>query len=130
MSEKSKSPTITFKLPCYATVGRRRVSLTLNWYRNAHYQQSNAVKAQYAPCGGSFRANQIRIHYTLVLDNDRRTDVMNWIAVADKFFCDWMVKAGMIPDDDKRRVAGVTSGWMTDSLAEEKYIIAEIEVLK
>lgn len=93
--------TYIFELPLYVMHGNKKISLTLNWYRNAHYHQSNKIKSEYQPIGPhTFVARQITVRYTLILCDKRRTDAQNWIAVADKFFLDWLVKNGMIQDDD------------------------------
>lgn len=93
-----------FELPLYITVGVRKpkkISLTLNWYRNAHHHLSNKIKQNYRPISGAaFKANRIKIRYELILSNNKKTDYKNWEAVADKFFLDYLVREGMIPEDD------------------------------
>ena len=122
--------TYTFHLPIYLTLAKR-ISLNLNWYRNAHYQTLNKTKQSYAPTKLSmFNADKIRVSYTLVWNNNRRTDFMNWIAVADKYFLDWLVSMGCIPDDDIKHYVGMSVSVRVDTSVKESYIIAEVEVLE
>ena len=122
--------THTFHLPCYLTLAKR-ISLNLNWYRNAHYQTLNKTKRLYEPISGEvFNADKIRVSYTLVWNNNRRTDFMNWIAVADKYFLDWLISMGCIPDDDLKHYVGISVSVRVDTSVKESYIIAEVEVLE
>jgi hypothetical protein len=97
----------TFHLPCYTTTGKRK-GLNLNWYRNAHYQALAKAKREFTPVsidGQYLKAQKIEIHYTFVQADKRRTDAMNWISIVDKFFCDWLVTNGCIPDDSTKYVS-------------------------
>ena len=128
--------TYRFYLPCHEVVGRRMVSLNLNWYRNAHHQISARAKRDFAPILSPvykmprFQAQKIRIDYTLVLKTKRRTDRMNWVSVVDKFFLDWLVQLGYIPDDDSEHYVGTTSRSVIDCQATDIYMIADVEVLQ
>lgn len=120
----------TFHLPIYLTLSNS-ISLNLNWYRNAHYQTLNKTKQAYAPTKLSmFKANKIRVSYTLVWNNNRRTDFMNWIAIADKYFLDWLVSMGCIPDDDLKHYVGMSVSVRVDTSVKESYIIADVEAVK
>ena len=122
--------THTFHLPIYLTLSKR-ISLNINWYRNAHYQTLNKTKREYEPmCGEVFKADKIRVNYTLVWNNNRRTDFMNWIAVADKYFLDWLVSMGCIPDDDLKHYDACTVASRVDRTVKESYIIAEVDILE
>jgi len=124
-----------FILPCYMWVGvkkPRKISLTLNWYRNAFAHTNNAIKQAYAPVKGSagFKASRVRIHYHLFLASGARTDVMNWISVADKFFSDWLVGQGVVKDDGFRYMG--SGGWdcSIDRSAPENYIKATVVAME
>ena len=126
----SKCALHTFHLPIYLQLGKR-ISLNLNWYRNAHYRILNYTKRQYQPVSGEvFKADKIRVNYTLVWNNNRRTDFMNWIAVADKYFLDWLVSMRCIPDDDLKHYDSCTVACRVDRTVKESYIIAEVEVIE
>lgn len=43
-----------------------------------------------------------KITYHLYYDSDRITDLMNWVSVVDKFFCDAIVNSFVIRDDSIR----------------------------
>ena len=120
----------TFHLPIYMELGKK-ISLNLNWYRNAHHFTLNNTKQAYYPISGErFKADKIRVHYTLVWNSNRRTDFMNWIAVADKYFLDWLVTWGCIPDDDLKHYDACTVACRVDRTVKESYIIAEVEVVE
>lgn len=55
---------------------------------------------------------------------------MNWIAVADKYFLDWLVSMGCIPDDDLKHYGVCTVSCRVDRTVRESYIIAEVEVIE
>lgn len=98
-----------FILPCAARHGiakPKRIPYNLNWYRNAHFRLLSQIKKDFEPLFAEpFKADQIKIYYELRLTK-HRTDVMNWVSVVDKFFCDWLTAKGMIPDDDSDHVIG------------------------
>lgn len=111
-------------------IGKDKISLNLNWYRNAHYQIMNKTKQCYMPLKiDMFKANKINISYTLVWNSNRRTDFMNWIAIADKYFVDWLVSTGCIPDDRMANYSDSLISSKIDTSAQESYIIAEVKVL-
>lgn len=124
---------IDYTLPLYVQIGKRkirRISLTMNWYRNAHFQVSNTVKKGFLPEGKPFTAEKISIDYHLTLSDNGRTDAMNWIAIADKFFLDWMTKRKMIPDDNANHyIAGQWSVDRDTNLSEHR-LTAKITVLQ
>ena len=118
-----------YKLPCYMDIGKKRISLNLNWYRNAHHQTLSRAKREFAPISGEwFQAKKIRIKYTLFLGTNRRTDGMNWIAVVDKFFADWLVNNGRIPDDCWKHYTG--GAWDVVREGKETYVQAEISIVQ
>lgn len=126
-----KQSKYTFFLPCYMQIGRKRISLNLNWYRNAHYMLLNKTKQAYCPTRfGRFKASRVHIDYTLVLDTNRRTDFMNWITIADKYFLDWLVSSEMIPDDCVKNYGSLSASAVIDTEAKESYILAVVFVLE
>ena len=123
-----------FALPCYAHVNKRKIKkipLNLNWYRNAHHMQCNLVKHNYCPDplfeGHPGQVDSVTIRYTLFLATNRRTDVMNWVSIADKFFCDWLVDYRVLADDDWRRVTGFSAEVKPpDENTKINWILAEV----
>lgn len=124
----------TFKLPCHIVVGvkkQKRLPININWYRNAHHFTTSLVKRDFYPIGKivKFHADKISVHYILVLNNNRKTDLMNWISVIDKFFMDWLVINNYIPDDNTKIVKHVEADSMILANEPESYVIAEIETI-
>ena len=120
-----------FELPCYMFVGSKKISLNLNWYRNAHYQELNKTKQTYSPCNVVlFKAKKINIEYTFVWNSNRRTDFMNWITIADKYFLDWLVKWNCLKDDCIDNYNAVSVSVIKDSSAKESFIRAKVMVIE
>lgn len=97
-----------FTLPIYnvVSVKKRTPSLTVNWYRNAHYRQSNSAKKrfkslikeqieQFDPIGC-----KVKINYTYYAASNTLTDLDNFTGAVKKFFQDALVECGFIPDDN------------------------------
>ena len=117
-----------YKLPCYTTAKKPK-PLNLNWYRNSHYQALAKAKREFTPVsidGQYLKAQKIEIHYTFVQADKRRTDAMNWIAVVDKFFCDWLVTNGCIPDDSTKYIVSGTWDCEFQPSEDEHYIYAKV----
>jgi len=94
-------------VPIYYVKVRKRkknknILVGLNWYRNAHYIESNEVKSHYhyliAEQCGKEKFDKITLHYIVYLKN-RRTDGQNIRSIIEKFVLDGLVKAGVIKDD-------------------------------
>lgn len=111
--------TYTFELPIAVILPRKtgadvNKALNLNGYRNWHYQISNQVKTHFMPViVEPFKAKRIRISYTVTKRRKARYDTMNIVTIVDKFFCDWLVAQGMIPDDSCENVelGGAVGGY-------------------
>lgn len=94
-------------LPIYTnTSKKKKVLVSLNWYRNAHYGIKDKVKKEYheivfEQLRGAKQPFQkrIRVKYRLFYKRGD-CDLMNVVSVLDKFLLDALVKAGMIKDDN------------------------------
>ena len=103
-------------LPISITYGKKKVKkyyLNLNGYRNWHYQISNKLKILFKEqvkgnLDFSF-AHKISITYHYYAPDRRKRDLMNVIAVVDKFFQDALVEEGCILTDDTDTVIQITS---------------------
>ena len=99
-------------LPIYIQRGRKRYYLNLNRYRNWHYRLSNDLKVCFKTTIKyqlNFRFDQkIQIKYTYYAPDNRKRDLMNVIAVVDKFFQDAMTENHCIPSDDTDTVIAVS----------------------
>ena len=124
-----------FLLPTDITLPRktkkdRKVYLNLNVYRNLHHQSLSQMKRAFYPIGipEGFKAEKIRITYHVQKKTKRKYDIMNVVSIVDKCFCDWMVTAGYIPDDNLDHVDyGQITG---ENGCDENRVIAEIEILE
>ena len=94
-------------LPSFLVVGKRKPKnlwLNLNGYRNWPFHQNNDLKKQFTEAVSEMlpviHFEKIEIEYRVFFKTKRRTDVANVCSVVDKFFCDTLVSAGIINDDD------------------------------
>ena len=90
----------------------------------------NKTKRAYFPTKiAPFKAKKIHVDYTLHLSSARKTDLMNWERTADKYFLDWLVDMGYIPDDNCTNYCSMSAVAIIDNTIEESYIVAEVTVL-
>lgn len=103
-------------LPLFITTRSKRRWLTLNNYRNWHYQVSNNTKRRFKSDIArmlDFKFDgRIKIEYFYWAPDKRKRDLMNVISVVDKFFQDAMVENGCIESDDLSIVTEVNSCYM------------------
>lgn len=85
---------------------KKRFSLNLNIYRNAHHRVSNSMKIKYKQLMSNQISklpvfpDQILIMYVVYPKTKRKFDLGNVCSIHDKFFCDALVEHGKIVDDD------------------------------
>lgn len=109
---------ITLPLALYLprkTKKDKRVSLSMNTYRNLHYIVNNKIKKQYhdivAEQIGENIGDPIRsmyIHIDLWRDNKRDIDLDNRCIVQSKFAADALVHLWYIPDDNIHYIANIS----------------------
>lgn len=94
-------------LPIYINTSKnKKVLVSLNWFRNAHYGIKDKVKKQYheivfEQLRGARKPFDKRIGVKYQLWYKRGDcDLMNVVSVLDKFLLDALVQAGMIKDDN------------------------------
>ena len=96
---------ITVIIPIYFSDGKKHFSLSMNWYRNAHFFQSNKVKQALH----EIIANQLQnttilpiskyqVHYKLYYKNSN-SDLSNFCSLASKWFLDTLQACKIIPND-------------------------------
>ena len=105
------------KSPLQIYVGKKKVILNLNNYRNLHYRILNSAKIVYK----KYMELQIkklpqlvpplRITYTVFKGDRRVCDVGNICAVHQKFFEDALVELGKIKDDNHVLIPEVNYRW-------------------
>lgn len=92
-------------LPLKLGLGRKNYALNLNVYRNAHYQVLNHLKVSFTEqlepdLKKLPKLSKANLVYTYYPGSKRLSDTANVCSIVDKFFCDALVKAGVIPDDN------------------------------
>lgn len=104
-------------LPIKVPVSKKKfINLNLNWYRNVHYFENNLVKETFTTLViqelkklNVSKANPpINIEYTVFFPDKRRRDLANVLSIVDKFFCDALVKAGVLEDDTAKEIPQIT----------------------
>ncbi len=116
----------TYKVRVPTSVGlssKKNWILNLNNYRNAHYQILNKAKINFKT-SVTKEIHQLPeftnielIEYKLYRNTKRHCDVANICSIVDKFFCDALVEAGKLPDDNFEYLKNITYSWggLTDS---------------
>lgn len=102
--------TIRVEIPIHIELPKKtgklkKYALNFNVFRTLHIYQYGALKkafhARVFPKVESLPELKIaRITYTLFNGSNHKTDLMNWVSIADKFFQDVLVSAGKLPDDN------------------------------
>jgi len=114
---KEEKSVKTLSLPLYImNRSKRRRWLTMNNYRNWHYQVSNDIKRKFkseiTPLLDFRLSGKVKIEYFYFAPDKRTRDLMNVISVVDKFFQDAMVENDCIESDDLSTVIEVNSCYM------------------
>ena len=83
--------------------------LNLNIYRNAHFFMLNKAKQMFEETVWNQVKNlpkfkYIGLEYTLYPGSSHRVDISNTCCIVDKFFCDTLVNAKVIEDDNSNIV--------------------------
>lgn len=91
----------------------KNYALNLNVYRNTHFIQLNNSKVLFDTLIQPRIKNLVIkppfiIRYTLYIGSNRECDVANVCSIVDKYFCDALVKAKIIPDDNYKYLKGVS----------------------
>jgi hypothetical protein len=91
-----------FPIPWIVEFGNKKFTLNLNQYRNAHYFVLNEAKKTFCNVMGPAcipDQRKIKVKYIIHRKGKKRLDTMNIVSVVDKFFLDYLVGCGSIPDD-------------------------------
>jgi len=105
-----------------------RKYLNLNTYRNLNFIVNNQMKQLFKPIQGElFKAEKIRITYFVEKKMKRLFDTRNITDIVDKFFCDWLVKNGYIPDDNFMHVCHGGDDGIYGCITDR--VIATVEVI-
>jgi hypothetical protein len=110
------------------TKADKKIMLNLNVYRNTCFAENNQAKLYFSPIVfHNFKANKIEVSYHVEKRTKRKFDTMNIISVVDKFFLDWLVASGALPDDSFKNVSYGSITGENDCL--EDRVIATINVI-
>ena len=122
------------RIPTYVHVSKKnQKAVNLNVYRNLHHHHLNTQKKNFEDevmplLRGKPRAQKVWIHYTIFAPSNRRLDTMNVGSIADKYFSDTMVEAGLIPDDNQEHI--ILSTFSFGGLAKlDGHAIATVHIL-
>jgi hypothetical protein len=95
----------TIDLPVFIDVTpKKRLALNLNGYRNWHHRDQHKTKTMFDEIVRPLlshipKQEKIHLHYELFVESKRRCDLMNVIAVVDKYFSDTLSHTSAIDDD-------------------------------
>lgn len=94
-------------LPYSIPIGKKddKFYVNLNQYRNAHYHTLNSAKIAFKKLISDQvkqlpKFNVIKLWYRVFAPSKRLVDTNNICSIADKFFCDALVEAGKLEDDN------------------------------
>lgn len=94
-------------LPYSIPIGKKqdKFYVNLNQYRNAHYHILNSAKITFKELIADQvrrlpKLNVIKLCYIVFAPSKRLIDTNNICSIADKFFCDALVEAGKLEDDN------------------------------
>ena len=104
--------------------------LSLNVFRNLHYQAKNKVKQDYADLVREFvktlpKYKTIQPSYKLYFNNNRKKDLDNYTFPMHKFLMDTLVEEGVIEDDHYDFVTEITTEF--GGINEDNYVVVEIK---
>lgn len=100
---------LPLKVPISST---KSFALNLNTYRNAHYQVLNKAKKNFTEIVLPKiyeipPLDKAKITYTLFPGSKRLCDVSNICSIVDKFFCDALVEANCLVDDNYTKLVNI-----------------------
>lgn len=122
---------MTIEIPLNWKIGKKRTSLSMNNYRNWHYQTSNKIKKNVCSYLDRFnfpKFKKVHINYTLYFKDKRKRDLMNFVSVVDKFVLDHLVNIECLEDDNYKVVSSYTVAF--GGKAEINYIKMEIKEIE
>jgi Holliday junction resolvase RusA-like endonuclease len=104
--------------------------LSLNVFRNLHYQAKNKVKQDYADLVREFvktlpKYKTIQPSYTLYFNNNRKKDLDNYTFPMHKFLMDTLVEEGVIEDDHYGFVNEINTEF--GGINDDNFVVVEIK---
>lgn len=133
LSQADTNITETYSINVPTVVGlskNKNWILNLNNYRNAHYLTLNKAKVNFKHLVSKeisklpvFKRID-SIEYILYRDTHRLCDVANVCSIVDKFFCDALVEAQKLPDDNYKYLKTISYQW--GGIADSAYVTIKI----
>jgi len=116
---KPRKSAFKFELPIYYQQSKRKkVLLSLNWFRNVYHYTNNACKKHFHELveeltKGIRFVGKVRVHYDIYVAR-KNTDGGNVQAVVEKYMLDGLVNSGAIESDTVDFVVGSSSNYYVD----------------
>lgn len=107
----------TINLPLAVQVSSKKwMMLNLNVYRNTHHRELAKAKIEFTERVKPLLKDvpvleRIIIQYNVFSATERLLDVNNIVSVVDKFFADTLVRAGKLPDDNRKFITHTLNGF-------------------
>jgi len=121
------------RIPYRIKLGSKKYSLSLNIYRNLHYQVNNKLKIEIKKYLSKFLIepinNPVEITYKLFVGSKRRYDLDNIVVVA-KYIQDALVEMNVLKDDDYKYIPKIIFEFGGFSDDKDGEIIIEIKEIK
>ena len=96
--------TATFSIPLdWGISSKKKISLSMNWYRNAHHHEKQKVKNMVSEYLLQYKLPKFNIYHLdlyISFNSAHRRDLTNYSAVANKFVLDSLVERSILTDDD------------------------------
>jgi hypothetical protein len=110
-------------------------ALNLNVYRNLHFQILSKLKIHFKELIAKdlkepILFKQPTIVYTLYTGSNRKSDLMNWVSVIDKFLEDALVENNALVGDDVSSVKSVQAHFGGVDKGHERMEVEIFEVIK
>ena len=95
---------------------KKKFILNLNNYRNAHFRVLAKAKKIYTEnllweLKTAPKFEMVSLRYRYYHHNKGKIDISNPCSIIDKFACDALVKAGVLPEDNYNHVVRVVYEW-------------------
>ena len=111
---------ISLELPIYYTFTKKtkkdtKILVGMNWYRNAHFRNSNQIKKFYHELIflKVLKSQRIKGSYQveyLLYPSNANCDLMNVVSVIDKFLNDALQDCGVVVNDNIKFYKSMTAG--------------------
>ena len=118
-------------MPIHFIIGKKKIFLGMNWYRNAHYFLQAKVKKIYHQeiinqIDNNIKYNQIKLKIILNINKLTKKDLGNITSIHEKFFLDALVINQNIIDDSLKYHLGTNTSYIINKNINVPYVNIEI----